>query len=279
MYRAAPPAGLTSRDDSHGVLDVDQRRRKGPFDIIGDVHGCLTELEALFTLLGYRRDADAIWRSTSGRMPVFVGDLVDRGPSNVGVVELVMRMVHAGAAFCVVGNHDLKFVRYLQGESIPLLYGLDTTVAEFEQQPQDVRDRARTFLESLPGQYVFDGGRLVVAHTGLPECHHGSETPDIRHLAAFGVHDDAVDPNDLEKRHPWVAGYTGRAHVVYGHTPVLEATWRSRTIGIDTGCVFGWRLTALQWPERRLVSVPAERVHATRRRPFLPGTAHPPATQ
>ncbi len=257
------------------MLDLDQRHREGPFDIIGDVHGCLGELNALFALLGYHRDPDAGWRSTTGRMPVFVGDLVDRGPSNVAVVELVMRMVHREAAFCVAGNHDLKFERYLRGESIPLLYGLDTTVAEFEGHPQELRDRTLAFLDSLPGQYVFDRGRLVVAHTGLPECHHGSDSRDIRHLAAFGVHDDAVDPNDIEKRHPWVVDYAGSAHVVYGHTPVLEATWRNRTIDIDTGCVFGWRLTALRWPERVLISVPAERVHATRRRPFLPepGTA------
>jgi len=252
------------------VLNLDQRHHEGPLDIIGDVHGCLNELNALFALLGYRRDPDAGWQSPSGRMPVFVGDLVDRGPASVGVVELVIRMVNNEAAFCVVGNHDLKFEQYLRGESIPLLYGLDTTVAEFDGQPREVRDRTMAFLDSLPGQYVFDHGRLVVAHTGLAECHHGVDSPDVRHLAAFGMHDDATDPGDIEKRHPWIVDYAGSAHVVYGHTPVLEAAWRDRTLGIDTGCVFGWRLTALRWPERLLVSVPAERVHATRRRPFLP---------
>jgi protein phosphatase len=79
-------------------------------------------------------------------------------------------------------------------------------------------------------------------------------------------------------RHPWIAEYAGSASVVYGHTPVLEAVWRKGTLGIDTGCVFGWRLTALQWPERTLVSVPAERVYARRRRPFLPVEGSVPTT-
>jgi protein phosphatase len=276
MNRDVSSADRVRRESRPRVLSLDQRHLDGPFDIIGDVHGCFSELNALFALLGYRRDPDAGWRSPAGRMPVFVGDLVDRGPSNVAVVDLVMRLVDHEAAFCVAGNHDLKLERHLSGESLPLLYGLDVTVAEFEQQPEALRERTRSFLGSLPGQYVFDGGRLVVAHTGLPEDLHGVDTPDVRRVAANGVHDDSVDPNDLELRHPWLVGYAGAAHVVYGHTPVLEAMWRNRTIDIDTGCVFGWRLTALRWPERLLVSVPAERVHATRRRPFLPepGATH-----
>lgn len=251
-------------------LAVDQRHLAGPFDIIGDVHGCFNELNALFAALDYVRDVDGIWRSPEGRLPVFIGDLVDRGPASVAVVDLAMRMVEHDAAFCVAGNHDLKFERYLGGEPLPMLYGLDTTVAEFARETDDVRQRTHAFLGSLPGQYVFDGGRLVVAHTGLPAHQHGIDTPDVRHLAAYGTHEDSVDPRDLEKRHPWLVDYTGAAHVVYGHTPVLEAVWRNRTIGIDTGCVFGWRLTAMRWPETTLVSVPAERVYATRSRPFLP---------
>ncbi|ODS53160.1 MAG: hypothetical protein ABS36_14585 [Acidobacteria bacterium SCN 69-37] len=263
------PAG-DGRDARRRMLALDQRHLSGPFDIIGDLHGCFNELNALLATLGYTRDDRAIWRSPTGRLPVFVGDLVDRGPASVAVVDLVMRMVDNGAAGCVAGNHDLKAERYLGGEALPLLYGLDTTVAEFDAESAETRDRARAFLGALPGHYRFDDGRLVVAHTGLPEPLHGVDTPDVRDLAANGTHGDGVDPRDVDTRHPWIADYTGAAHVVYGHTPVLEATWRNRTIGIDTGCVFGWRLTALRWPEATLVSVPAERIYATRRRPFLP---------
>jgi diadenosine tetraphosphatase ApaH/serine/threonine PP2A family protein phosphatase len=270
MPRSSSRVDAARRADRSRTTAIDQRHLTGPFDIIGDVHGCAPELDSLFARLGYERDAEAGWRAPSGRLPVFIGDLVDRGPASVAVVDLVMRMVTHDAALCVAGNHDLKVARYLAGEPLPLLFGLDTTIAEFEQQPSEVRERALTFLGNLPGQLVFDAGRLVVAHTGLPEALHGVDTPEVRHLAAYGEHDDAVDPRDIEGRHPWLVGYSGSAYVVYGHTPVLEPVWRGLTIDIDTGCVFGWRLTSLRWPERVLVSVPAERVYASRRRPFLP---------
>lgn len=257
-------------DHPPAVLSVDQRHLNGPFDIIGDVHGCLDELEALFGALGYERDAEAGWRSPERRLPVFVGDLVDRGPAGVGVVELVSRMVERQAALCVPGNHDIQLERYLSGEPVPLLFGLEATVREFEAQPADVRHRALEFFRSLPGHYVLDGGRLVVAHTGLHADLHGVDTAECRHLAAYGVNDDSIDPRDTAARHPWVAGYCGTACVVYGHTPVLEPVWTGQTIDVDTGCVFGWRLTALRWPERTLVSVPARQIYARRRRPFLP---------
>ena len=258
------------REDRPRVLSVDQRHLSGPFDIIGDIHGCFDELNALMPLLGYEPDVQAGWRSPAGRIPVFVGDLVDRGPKNVAVVELVMRMLEHDAAFCVPGNHDVQFERHLAGEPVPLLFGLQGTVAEFDQQTPEFRADVLDFFRSLPGHHVFDGGRLVVAHTGLRQDLHGVDTPETRHLAAYGVNDDSVDPRDIAKRHPWIADYRGSAVVVYGHTPILESVWRQETIGIDTGCVFGWRLTALRWPERTLVSVPASRVYATRRRPFLP---------
>lgn len=272
--RTSAPA--VRREDRPLVISVDQRHLSGPFDIIGDVHGCHDELVALFRQLGYAADGHAGWRSPAGRIPVFVGDLVDRGPNNVGVVALVRRMVEHDAAFCVPGNHDVQFERHLAGEPVPLLFGLEGTVAEFDAQPPQVRSDALAFFRSLPGHHVFDGGRLVVAHTGLREDLHGVDTPECRHLAAYGVNDDSIDPRDTARRHPWVATYRGAATVVYGHTPVLEAAWNGRTIDIDTGCVFGWRLTSLQWPERTLTSVPAARAYATRRRPFLPESGSVP---
>lgn len=268
MHHPAP--GRIHRERRPDVLSVDQRHLTGPFDIIGDVHGCLNELNALFAALGYERDEASGWRSPDGRLPVFVGDLVDRGPFNVGVVELVSTMVAQGAALCVPGNHDVQFERYLAGEPVPLLFGLEGTVREFEAQPAEVRERTLVFFRSLPGHFVLDHGRLVVAHTGLREDLHGVDTPECRHLAAYGANDDSIDPRDVARRHPWIADYTGSACVVYGHTPILEPAWHRNTIGIDTGCVFGWRLTALRWPERTLVSVPAGQIYARRRRPFLP---------
>jgi protein phosphatase len=250
-------------------LSVDQRHERGPFDIIGDVHACLDELTDLFVTLGYQPDPVAGWRSPSSRTPVFVGDLVDRGPDNAGTLELAMRMMAAGAALAVPGNHDLQLARHLAAGDVPLVYGLEETVQALEATTAAFRADVLAFLDALPGHLVLDDGALVVAHTGLPRTRHLDEGPSARLEAAYGPDGHDMDPHDPEKRHPWVATHTGPP-VIYGHTPVLDALWHHASIDIDTGCVFGWRLTALQWPERRLVSVPARRIYAKRSRPFLP---------
>jgi protein phosphatase len=250
---------------------VDQRHVTVPLDIIGDVHACLPELEALLGVLGYAPDRQGAWRSTTGRLAVFVGDFVDRGPSNAGVLRVAMRMLDAGAALAVPGNHDVQLERHLAGEPVPLVYGLAETVADLSREPAAFQSDVLSFLQSLPGHLVLDEGRLVVAHTGLAEAFHGSTRASIRRLAAYGVIDGEMDPGDPEKRHAWVRDYAGAASVVYGHTSVAEPAWRGRTIDIDTGCVFGWRLTALRWPERQLVSVPAQRAYARSGRTFYEG--------
>jgi protein phosphatase len=250
---------------------VDQRRVTAPLDIIGDVHACLPELEALLGVLGYAPDRQGVWRSAAGRLAVFVGDFVDRGPSNAGVLRLAMRMLDAGAALAVPGNHDVQLERHLAGEPVPLVYGLAETVDELSREPASFQSGVLSFLQSLPGHLVLDEGRLVVAHTGLAEAFHGSTSASIRRRAAYGVIDGEMDPGDPEKRHAWVRDYTGAATVIYGHTSIAEPAWRGRTIDIDTGCVFGWRLTALRWPERALVSVPAQRAYARSGRTFYEG--------
>jgi protein phosphatase len=247
---------------------IDQRHLRGPFDIIGDVHACADELVDLLDQLGYQQD-DGTYRSTVGRTAVFVGDFVDRGPENTRTLTIAMDMVADSAAFAVPGNHDLQLERHLSDGDVPLVYGLAETVAELDLAPPAFRDRVRRFLQDLPGHLVFDDGRLVVAHTGLPTARHLRFDGETRVLAAYGVTAGEMDPHDPEKRHPWVATHQGPA-VVYGHTPVLEPVWRNDSIDIDTGCAFGWRLSALQWPERTLASVPARRVYARRSRPFLP---------
>lgn len=248
---------------------VDHRHRTGPFDIIGDIHACVDELNDLLAALGYIRDPDAGWRTANGRLVVFVGDFVDRGPDNAATLALVMRMVASGTALAVPGNHDLQLARHLSHGDVPLVYGLEETVHALQAETEAFRAEVRDFLHGLPGHVVLDGGRLVVAHTGLPAHLHGVETHESRQLAAYGVLNGAMDPDDPEKRHPWVATHAGPT-VVYGHTPTLQAVWRNDSIDIDTGCVFGWKLTALTWPERTLVAVPARRVYAKRHRPFLP---------
>ncbi|MGM9380543.1 polynucleotide kinase-phosphatase [Streptomyces antibioticus] len=227
----------------------------GPFDIIGDIHGCSAELEALLGKLGY---ADGV--HPEGRQAVFVGDLVDRGPDSPAVLRRVMAMVKSGDALCVPGNHENKYGRHLKGRKVQHTHGLAETVEQMAGESEEFRTEVREFIDSLVSHYVLDGGRLVVCHAGLPEKYHGRTSGRVRSHALYGETTGETDEFGLPVRYPWAEDYRGRAAVVYGHTPVPEATWLNNTICLDTGAVFGGKLTALRWPERELVDVPAERV-------------------
>ena len=230
----------------------------GPFDIIGDVHGCRAELESLLTALGYR---DGV--HPDGRTAVFVGDLVDRGPDSPGVLRRVMSMVAAGTALCVPGNHENKLGRWLRGRQVQHTHGLAETIEQFAREDAadpGFRERVREFVDGLVSHYVLDGGRLVVCHAGLPEKYHGRTSGRVRSHALYGDTTGETDEFGLPVRYPWAEEYRGRAAVVYGHTPVPRTSWINNTLCVDTGAVFGGRLTALRWPEREIVDVPAERV-------------------
>ncbi|MGV9420352.1 polynucleotide kinase-phosphatase [Streptomyces sp. NPDC003674] len=235
----------------------------GPFDIIGDVHGCSAELEALLAKLGYADGAHP-----EGRTAVFVGDLVDRGPDTPGVLRRVMSMTASGDALCVPGNHENKYGRHLKGRKVQHTHGLAETVEQMAGESEEFRAEVRRFLDGLVSHYVLDGGRLVVCHAGLPEKYHGRTSGRVRSHALYGETTGETDEFGLPVRYPWAEDYRGRAAVVYGHTPVPEATWLNNTICLDTGAVFGGKLTALRWPERELVDVPAERVWYEPARPL-----------
>ncbi|MER7896499.1 polynucleotide kinase-phosphatase [Streptomyces sp. NPDC096046] len=227
----------------------------GPFDIVGDIHGCSAELEALLAKLGY---VDGV--HPEGRTAVFVGDLVDRGPDSPGVLRRVMAMVKSGNALCVPGNHENKYGRYLRGRKVQHTHGLAETIEQMAGESEEFVAEVREFLDGLVSHYVLDGGRLVVCHAGLPEKYHGRTSGRVRSHALYGDTTGETDEFGLPVRYPWAEDYRGRAAVVYGHTPVPEATWLNNTICLDTGAVFGGKLTALRWPERELADVPAEQV-------------------
>jgi protein phosphatase len=233
----------------------DRRELTGPFDVIGDVHGCRAELEELLTALGY---VDG--RHPEGRTAVFVGDLVDRGPDTPGVLRLVMGMVAAGTVLCVPGNHENKLVRAIKGRKVTVSHGLAESLAQLEAEPAEFRTEALAFMDGLVSHLVLDGGRLVVAHAGLKESYQGRASGRVRSFALYGETTGETDEYGLPVRYPWANDYRGRAMVVYGHTPTPEPEWINNTICLDTGCVFGGRLTALRYPSRELVSVPAHRV-------------------
>src|SRR5215467_7661697 len=250
-------------------LWVDRRSDCGPFDVIGDVHGCRDELVELLGRLGYAVGADGRVEHPEGRRAIFVGDLVDRGPDTPGVLKLVMRMVEDRVALCVAGNHDARLVRALEGRNVRMSHGLERTLQQLEAEPE-LREPARAFLDGLISHYVLDGGRLVVAHAGLPEDLQGRSSGRVREFAMYGETTGETDELGLPVRLDWAAEYRGRSLVVYGHVAVPEARWLNNTINIDTGCVFGGRLTALRYPEREIVSVPARAAYFESIRPLAP---------
>ncbi len=260
----------------------DQRELHGPFDFIGDVHGCCDELETLLLQLGYESqpvaDPGPGWSSLhyvhpEGRKAVFVGDLVDRGPRIVDSLSLVRNMVASGNALCVPGNHDMKLLRKLRGKNVQVTHGLAESLAEIDALAEPAQAAFRkeliSFLDGLVSHYVLDGGKVVVAHAGMKESMQGRGSGKVREFALYGETTGETDEFGLPVRYPWAAEYRGHAMVVYGHTPVPQPDWLNKTINIDTGCVFGGSLTALRYPELELVSVKAARTYCEPARPFL----------
>jgi protein phosphatase len=285
IYTLLSPEDVAAATIERQPLWSHRQHEHGPFDIIGDVHGCCDELEQLLAQLGYvwaERPTEVaglyrrIYGHPEGRKAIFVGDLVDRGPRILDTYQLVRHMVEAGSALCVPGNHEAKLVRKLRGRDVIVNHGLEQTLAEIERLPAALREGICRdmvdFFDGLISHYVLDDGRLVVAHAGMKATLQGRASPHVREFALYGETTGETDAFGLPIRYNWAAEYRGQAFVVYGHTPVPEAEWLNRTINIDTGCVFGGKLTALRYPERELVSVPAARIYTDPIRPFLPAT-------
>jgi protein phosphatase len=249
------------------------KHEHGPFDIIGDIHGCFDELLQLLDRLGYAKTDSGVYKHSEGRKAVFVGDLVDRGPKIPQVVRLVKEMVAAGHALCIPGNHDVKFVRAIWGKKVQITHGLDDSLRQFKTYDGSYHGFSRIaaeFIDKLVSHYVLDDGKLVVAHAGMKEEMQGRGSGKVREFALYGETTGETDDFGLPVRYNWAADYRGRAMVVYGHTPVAEPEWLNHTINIDTGCVFGGKLTALRYPEKELVSVPALHTYYEPAKPFLP---------
>ena len=253
------------------------KHEHGPFDIIGDVHGCFDELVDLLTNLGYsiekQANGDGVPAYTAqppeGRKAIFLGDLVDRGPKIPEVLKLAMSMVAAGTALCVPGNHDVKLMRKLRGKDVQITHGLADSLEQMEKESPEFRDRVSKFIDSLVSHYVLHDGKLVVAHAGMKEEMQGRGSGKVRDFAMYGDTTGETDEFGLPVRYNWAAEYRGKAMVVYGHTPVPNSDWLNRTINIDNGCVFGGRLTALRYPEKEIVSVAAKGAYAQPVRPLV----------
>lgn len=267
---------------SQPLLDINLQHERGPFDIVGDVHGCFDELHELLVNLGYgiirNQDAESAEnyfvcetftvQAAHGRKVIFLGDLCDRGPKTPEVLKLVISMVAAGTAFCVPGNHDVKLMKKLKGRDVKVSHGLSESLQQLELERTEFKMQVVDFIESRVSHYVLDLGNLVVAHAGMKEAYQGRDSGQIMAFALYGETTGETDQYGLPVRINWAADYCGSAYVVYGHTPVADAKWVNRTICLDTGCVYGGRLTALRYPEKELVSVPAARVYYVPSKPL-----------
>ncbi|MEO8662669.1 MAG: polynucleotide kinase-phosphatase [Bryobacteraceae bacterium] len=256
-----------------------KKDQAGPFDIFGDLHGCADELRALLKNLGWERHeleqpespwGEEQWRHPGGRRAIFLGDLVDRGPQVLDTLRIVRNMVKDGVAFCVAGNHDVKLMRWLRGKQVQVKHGMEQSITELQALGAEDRARIASFLDALVSHYVFDGGRLVAAHAGLREEMHGRGAAAVREFCMFGETTGETDEFGLPIRYNWASEYRGKATVVYGHTPVPSPEWLNNTVNIDTGAVFGGKLTALRYPEREFVAVLAAREYSSPIRPIAP---------
>jgi protein phosphatase len=249
----------------------DKRHETGAFDIIGDIHGCYTELTQLLTKLGYRlnQDTQGFYVShAQARKLVFVGDLVDRGNDSPAVLRLVMDLVKREQALCALGNHEAKLLKWLNGRDVKLTHGLEQTVAQLQNTSDEFKAEVRKFLDSLISHYWLDNGKLAVAHAGIKENMIGRASSAVKAFCMFGETTGETDEFGLPVRYPWAMDYRGKTTIVYGHTPTPQAEWLNNTICLDTGCVFGGKLTALRYPEMELCDVPALAQYAEPARPL-----------
>ena len=245
----------------------DKKDEHGPFDIIGDIHGCFDELTLLLERLGYAK-TEGGYTHPEGRKAAFLGDFCDRGPKNVQVLRLVMNMVENGNAIAIPGNHDAKLLKYLRGKTVSVTHGMNKTIAELEAEGEEFKAKTTEFIDGLISHYVLDNGKLVISHAGLKQEYIGRTSSRIREFCLYGETTGETDSYGLPVRLDWAADYRGRATIVYGHIAGREVKSLNGTYCIDTGCVYGGKLTAYRYPERDFVQVEAREEYYAPEKPL-----------
>lgn len=242
-------------------MPSDRTGLAGPFDIVGDVHGCRDELMELLDLLGHVDENGELRRHPEGRIPVLLGDLTDRGPDSRGTLENARRLTEIGG-LVIRGNHDDKLLGWLRGKDVEVKAGLDMTIQQLSGTTPEWRRDMADWIATLESHLMLDGGRLAVAHAGIDEEHQGRHTRGAWSMGLYGrpvKGGTELDEHGFPMREDWALTYTGSAVVVHGHVVHAEPRIVGSVVAIDTGCVHGGRLTAYRWPEREFVSVPARR--------------------
>lgn len=276
IYRLQTPEAIENVTIIRNKMPSNQTVDKNAFDIIGDVHGCADELKTLLLKMGYTIETGEAFpygylvTPPAGRKAFFVGDLTDRGPDSPTVLRIVISMVEMKTALCVCGNHDDKLRRALEGNKVNTAHGLAATLEQLAKEPPAFSEAVLAFLKKLAPHYMLHKGKLAVAHAGIKETMQGKQSGNVRSFCLYGDTTGKYDRFGMPIRLDWAADYSGKALVVYGHTPQHKAIFRNNTINIDTGCVFGGKLTALRYPERVLEEVQAKTLYCQPSRPFIP---------
>lgn len=229
------------------------------YDIIGDIHGCYQELLLLLKKLGYSM-INNIPIHPNGRKLAFVGDAMDRGPFSLKTIKLMFHLQDEGQLIYAPGNHCDKLYRYFKGNKVQLQYGIETTLAELNflsvKDKEYFTKRYIKFFEALNLYHSLDDGNLIIVHAGIREDLIGtSYSNKLRSFVLYGDATGETSPSGRPIRRDWAKEYKGEAFIVYGHTPVKNARFVQNTVNIDTGCVFGGKLTALRYPEKEVLSV------------------------
>ncbi|WP_026690160.1 bis(5'-nucleosyl)-tetraphosphatase PrpE [Alteribacter aurantiacus] len=231
-------------------------------DIIGDVHGCYDEMIALLKKTGYSVGDDELLSSPEGRKLAFLGDLTDRGPNSVGVLRFAIKNWKEDRILYCPGNHCDKLYRYFLGRNVQQKHGLETTVEELKSLNKKeytfISEGFKRMVENSPLYLTLDEGKLVVAHAGIRGDLIGKTNKKVKTFVLYGDITGETHADGRPVRRDWAKAYTHDTFVIYGHTPVNEPRFLNHTVNIDTGCVFGNRLTLLRWPEKKIVDVPSE---------------------
>jgi hypothetical protein len=210
----------------------------GRMIVLGDIHGCYDELRELLTKLNL---------SAADRV-VSVGDLIVKGPQSRAVLDLFIGEPRFGA---VIGNHDLALLRYWRGETDKLKPAQERARAELEPE----RARYENYLAGLPA--LIDLGTHVVVHAGVrPDVPLAAQSlEDLTELRTLGA--------DRTNRtgQAWYEVYNGPQTVLFGHWPASPPRSGRFAQGLDTGCVYGYQLTAYVLESREFVQVQARRAY------------------
>lgn len=232
------------------------------FICIGDIHGCLEEFQELLRVVEFRSGKDEL---------IQLGDFMDRGPDPVGC----LRVLREKKARVVLGNHDERHLRWRRHEAVRKETGRPNPMRPLDEERlklnQALSEDDVRWLEGLPFLIRFDSDWVAV-HGGVEPAFPLGEQK-LSHVVRVRYVDEngemASNDGDFSQPPgsvPWMSAWKGHEHVVYGHAvhSLERPTVKNRCVGIDTGCVYGGRLTAMVLYDEKVefVQVQSRRAYA-----------------